>query len=395
MSASSHSLSAQDLKEVLQIGRAALECNRSEELTKEVLRLMETVFRTSCSNFFFSLAWEDKLDLHRVNSLTISEISFNQFRKYYHQLDPFIQNISLSACPTTVSTEQILPYGKLVSGEYYNDFLKPQSIHSQMSIFLKNRNGLLGSFNLFRPSHLDVFSSRDRAKAELMAPILAEALNKAFTLERTATQSAMIDKILSELPFGAVLLMNEWFEPIYCSETAKEKLQGLCNDAKGGKHGCLHYLSKVLSSQFDNQTHSRSYGSNTSSRKTKVKLPTDKGELEIVARKIRMGISKSTYFALSLEPEKSGPCAARVREELKALGLTPRETEVLLLISDGLKNPEIGKRLFISDYTVENHIRAIFRKLGVSNRTAAANRLAKMTEYKSSLFWHGESESAV
>ena len=222
MKVTSDRLSAQDLKEVLQISRAALECDRSEELAREVLRLMETVFKTSCNNFFFSHAWENKLDFHRTISLTISQAAFDRFRKYYHQLDPFIQNVSFSSCPTTVSTEQILPFRKLISGEYYNDFLKPLSIHSQMSIFLRNRNGLLGSFNLFRPSNRDVFSSSDRAKAELMAPYLTEALNKAFMSEKTASQSAMIDKILSDLPFGTVVLMNEWLEPVYCSETAKE-----------------------------------------------------------------------------------------------------------------------------------------------------------------------------
>lgn len=138
MDVTSERLSALDLKEVLQVSRVALECDHSIELTKEVLRLMETVFRTNCSDFFFSLAWADELDVNRVISLTISEAFFAQFRKYYHKLDPFIHFYSLKYCPTAVSTEQVLNYVKLTSGEYYNDFLKPQSsIIVILRLFLK------------------------------------------------------------------------------------------------------------------------------------------------------------------------------------------------------------------------------------------------------------------
>jgi len=380
MKASLDRLSAEDLKDVLQVGRVALECNRSEELTREVLHLMEAVFKTSCSNFFFSLAWADELDLNRVVSLTIGQAFLAQFRKYYYQLDPFINALSLSRCPTTVVTEQIVPYGKLTAGEYYNDFLKPQSIYSQMSIFLRKGDGLLGSFNLFRGPNADVFTSKDRAKAELMAPYLAEALSKIRMSEKTATQTAMIDKILLDLPYGAVVLMNEWYEPIYCSDTAKEKLNNQCNATEGSKD-CLRYLSKVLSDHFGSQT-APALG------KRKLKLQIRRGKLEIVVRLVRMGIPESTFFAVYLESEGADSHKTQEEEKLKDLGLTPRERDVVRLLSEGLKNPEIGKRLFISEYTVENHLRSIFKKMGVSNRTAATNRLFMMTKQHPSLFWH-------
>lgn len=52
--------------------------------------------------------------------------------------------------------------------------------------------------------------------------------------------------------------------------------------------------------------------------------------------------------------------------------LTEREFEVLLKIVQGLSNKEIAKELFITHHTVKAHISAIFKKLGVGNRTEAA-----------------------
>ncbi len=58
--------------------------------------------------------------------------------------------------------------------------------------------------------------------------------------------------------------------------------------------------------------------------------------------------------------------------------LTPRETEVLKLVGEGLTNREIGQRLFLSVRTVEMHARNAMRKLGSRTRAEAAATAARM-----------------
>jgi DNA-binding NarL/FixJ family response regulator len=53
--------------------------------------------------------------------------------------------------------------------------------------------------------------------------------------------------------------------------------------------------------------------------------------------------------------------------------LTPREIEVMLSVSEGISNKQVGSRLNISEGTVKIHLNNIYQKIGVSNRTSLAN----------------------
>ena len=67
---------------------------------------------------------------------------------------------------------------------------------------------------------------------------------------------------------------------------------------------------------------------------------------------------------------------APIQARIEALGITPRELEVLQLIAEGLSNKEMAERLFVSENTIKTHTSRVFDKLGASRRTQAV-QLAK------------------
>jgi two-component system, NarL family, response regulator LiaR len=78
-----------------------------------------------------------------------------------------------------------------------------------------------------------------------------------------------------------------------------------------------------------------------------------------------------------VEVRVSVPVAApfvRDPARVQALGITPRELEILEAMASGLSTREIGERLFVSENTVKTHTARLFDKLDARRRTQAVQR---------------------
>jgi DNA-binding NarL/FixJ family response regulator len=62
-------------------------------------------------------------------------------------------------------------------------------------------------------------------------------------------------------------------------------------------------------------------------------------------------------------------------EEVNLGALSHRQREILGMVVEGMSNAEIGKRLYLSESTIKQHLRAAYKVLGVSNRTQASKLL--------------------
>jgi DNA-binding NarL/FixJ family response regulator len=90
---------------------------------------------------------------------------------------------------------------------------------------------------------------------------------------------------------------------------------------------------------------------------------------EVLLRAIRTVAEGDLWFdraVLDTLRSERPPAAGSVPPS--AQGLTAREREIVELVTEGLRNEEVARRLGISEKTVRNHLTAIFDKLGVSGR---------------------------
>ena len=89
---------------------------------------------------------------------------------------------------------------------------------------------------------------------------------------------------------------------------------------------------------------------------------------------IWLGLKLTRHKETVLVKEVLVPAPAsfvRDEQKLEALGITPRELEILELIAQGLSNKEIAARVFVSENTVKTHSSRVFDKLGARRRTQA------------------------
>ncbi len=89
------------------------------------------------------------------------------------------------------------------------------------------------------------------------------------------------------------------------------------------------------------------------------------GARELVARFIRGSEGRPDVVVVEERSRERGST------ELRRLGLTQREAEILLLVTEGQSTDGISRRLGVRPATVSKHLEHVFQKLGVTSRTAA------------------------
>lgn len=106
---------------------------------------------------------------------------------------------------------------------------------------------------------------------------------------------------------------------------------------------------------------------------TKQASPRDIVSAVSAAAQGRTACPPNLYAALfdyvSLEVESAGSFRLRA-----GLGLTRREQQLVAMLSQGLTNKEIAAKLFLSEYTIKNHVHRILKKLGAADRMAVVEQ---------------------
>ena len=87
------------------------------------------------------------------------------------------------------------------------------------------------------------------------------------------------------------------------------------------------------------------------------------------------GVLIASKIAACLVSSINAEGSAAQKENAEVIeNLSEREKQILTLVAQGLDNAQIGRELFISEYTAKNHISNIYNKLGVHDRVCATRR---------------------
>ena len=90
-----------------------------------------------------------------------------------------------------------------------------------------------------------------------------------------------------------------------------------------------------------------------------------------MAESVGLGMRKA---AIIVDTTPGGP-SEKAGLQSGDIVLSPRESQIAALICEGKQNKQVAYQLALSEFTVENHLRRIYRKLGVHNRAAMTAKL--------------------
>jgi DNA-binding CsgD family transcriptional regulator len=238
----------------------------------------------------------------------------------------------------------------------YRDLLAPSGIPHELRAAFVSRGRCWGAVHIARREHRPDFSADDVAALASIAGVVADGIRASlrFDAGRRAADGTS--------PGLVVLGAHNDVELI--TPAARELLAAM--RPAGQPHDDETPPSPLLAlAAF---TRGRAHEPNGDAHT--VAVPTSSGWITLHASLPDGGASGrvAIVFERAASPESTA-----VR--LEAHGVTAREREIASLLAHGLTNPQIAARLVLSPYTVQDHIKSLFEKTGVSSRQELVARV--------------------
>jgi DNA-binding CsgD family transcriptional regulator len=345
------------------------------QLRHRVIPLVADMFRVERAIFFVVDSSLEKLDLASVVTFNIEEELGTKYARTYWLYDPVYYE-SLNGRKLVFKNYDILPRSEWLKLKYYLEFQQSQNINEEMIICLRNGANLYGTVNLIRGSGEPCFTYDDLVKAKMVAPSIALAVQNALLFSRMKHENHVLSDVVELFPRGIIILDRE-LRPIYCNSKGKElclSLSGL--DLEGTNEITVESLS-IPSNVL------RLCVGLKERRERAVGFFCEKNADNGNGRRLRIDCSilwqyeqraRLPYFLISMK-ELFDACAGDEYFAENGYSLTNREKDIVRCITEGLSNKEIAQKLHISPLTVDSHLKKIFEKTGVRNRTELATKL--------------------
>lgn len=257
-------------------------------------------------------------------------------------------------------------------GEYYNDFIRPQQIEEMLMISIplsSKQSFVIGiACSIKDTQNFDLIQ-----ELNLLARHLRIALNNSKQFEISQEISRLLDAFC-HCTFTGIVLLNSQLEPIFFTRNASnywKLLGGNINSNEGIP--TIPLFIKTLCDQISHKL--AGSGKETTSGKAihTVLLENQALEFEVYSLPMSLLSPFGSYLILIKDTICIDEnCHRFLRNNYK---LTNREIEIISLIISGHTNKEIANQLFISLPTVKEHIRNIFDKMNIKNRTSLCQKI--------------------
>lgn len=241
--------------------------------------------------------------------------------------------------------------GKLERSERHRELRAPNGFGDELRSVLADGGTTWGVLTLLRRDDHKAFEPAETALVASVAPYLAEGLRRAVLRAEPSGEGHT-----DESSVGLVVLAPDDSVAL-ADETAERWLAELRREP-------AETAPPPVVRAVAGRARSIAAGQEPPGAIARARVRTERGTW-LVLRGSTLGDGPDAQTAVMVEPARPHDLAPLIAD---AYELTPRERAVTQLVARGLSTSDIGQQLHLSPWTVQDHLKAIFEKVGVTTR---------------------------
>ncbi len=343
-----------------------------KDITSKILSPLSQLVGAETSIFAVLKKTDDGLHAQNFISSSVDYKSSVNYEKYFQNNDPVLPHAYTSAMNNyrlgisksfTFALDNIIDFQKFSRGQYYNEFLRPNSIRQILTTGIpSNTDASLVYVLGFHRYGNNAFRKKDAHISSYFGPILFNTLNNLALKTQLCDRDIIVSHLKKQVSDTGLTIVDDDYNIIFANHAGQSHFQI-------NQNGSRQYSN--LDRELVAELHSFISHMDQSSTK---KVEFDHKGVKVVARMVISEIKSQTKRIIlnSCRPLQTNIGSM----EMEKYRLTQREMDISSLIVMGLTSPQISEKLCISIRTVENHLRSIYTKANVKNRTSLAYKLA-------------------
>jgi DNA-binding CsgD family transcriptional regulator len=370
-------LNQRDYKDVLKIGNLCISSlNKSSLEIMDILSEICDIFQGNNVEYFPPNETLGGADLEKACSLNGPEWALKEYMDYYWSIDPLFNTQFCSTLNNPVfKTDDIISYDQLKNLEYYKKYLVKINSFSELVIRLCDKDGFYGTFSISRSLTQPCFNDKDVYKAKLVLPYLMNLFQGIHHFSRVGSELITL-KYWVNLMLEGFFVIDSKFNLVFSNEKAQGLYQKL-SEANKGIEFRQHNIDTNMPLQIfkDCKYLFEKFGKSDGPFSMHRIITSDTEERYCIRYFLIKDDVREPSLACFITSMSNLINPKQTSEEVISNGceLSLREQTIIRYIASGLTNKELGKVLSISPFTVQNHLRNIYQKTGIVNRTQLAN----------------------
>ena len=366
-----------DYNDILSFINYCVSCLKNSDKTESILSEILKIFKADEAVFLSPNSSYDGVNLAGSFALCKDSSYLDRYADCFWRHDPLYNMQFCSTSDNLVfKTDDIIPYSQMVELDYYKSFLRPQNLLSELIIRLYSGGSTFGAISLQRYQEHSCFETKDVLKASILVPYLVNIFEIVEGIANINKERILLEQWMESHSEGIILLDPE-IRPIYINLKARhfcQLLKGIDEKSSFNVMNIETGLPRIIVQDCKKLA---------LPNEASISLPGQNNRIVGIKNKTRYYLQ---YFPVTLSPAvQTAPYFVVLLSELTRYNrnteeilteqqkLSQREEDIARYVSLGLTNKQIAEKLFISPYTVQNHLKNIFRKTGLDSRTKLAN----------------------